>query len=120
MAALLPYIIVGFLAGAVSGLIGIGGGVLIVPTLVLAFGFTQHNAQGTTLAMLIPPIGLLAAWTYYKNGFVNFKVAMILCIGFFVGSYLGANAASVIPTKILEKMFGVALLLISIKMLFWR
>ena len=120
MTEILLYALVGLLAGTISGLIGIGGGVLIVPALIFGFGFSQHNAQGTTLAMLVPPIGVLAAWAYYQGGFVNMKVAAILCIGFFLGGYLGANVATSIPTKMLEKVFGAVLLLISLKMLFRR
>ena len=71
----LLYILLGLLAGVLSGLIGIGGGVIIVPSLIFLFGFSQLEAQGTTLGLLIPPIGILAAWTYYQQGYVNFKVA---------------------------------------------
>ncbi|MEM7592613.1 MAG: TSUP family transporter, partial [Cyanobacteria bacterium P01_A01_bin.83] len=67
----LLYIILGLFAGILSGLIGIGGGVMIVPSLVFLFGFSQQEAQGTTLGLLVPPIGILAAWTYYQQGYVN-------------------------------------------------
>ena len=80
-----PYILLGLVAGVLSGLIGIGGGIIIVPALVLLFGMTQHNAQGTTLALLIPPIGILAAWTYYKAGYVDIRVAALVAFGFFAG-----------------------------------
>jgi uncharacterized membrane protein YfcA len=91
----------------------------VIPALVYFFKMTQHQAQGTTLAMMVPPIGLLAAWTYYRNGHVDLKIAGLMCIGFFVGGLFGAELANSIPTKQLEKAFGVALLLISLKIL-WK
>lgn len=120
MNEILSYIFLGLIAGFFSGLIGIGGGLIIVPALVLLYGFSQHQAQGTTLALMVPPIGLLAAWIYYKNGFVDLKVASVICIGFFFGGLLGAKFATHLPVNILEKVFGVALFLVSIKMIFLR
>lgn len=114
------YILLGLLAGALSGVIGISGGVIIVPALVFLFGMTQHNAQGTTLALLIPPIGILAAWTYYKAGYVDLKVAALVAIGFFAGSFLGARIAIHLSETMLERIFGFALLLIALKMILAR
>jgi uncharacterized protein len=114
------YVILGFAGGVLSGLIGIGGGVLIVPALVYLFGFTQHKAQGTTLAMLVPPIGILAAWVYYKQGAADIKIAALLVVGFFFGGLLGARIAVGLPNATLERVFGVALLLISLKMILSR
>lgn len=111
------YILVGLAAGIVSGTIGIGGGIIIVPSLIYLFGFPQHLAQGTTLAMLIPPIGILAAMSYYKHGHVNMLVAALLCIGFVFGGYLGAKLAAGIPEMMLRKVFGVCLLAISVYMI---
>ena len=111
------YLLLGLVTGILSGLFGIGGAIIIVPTFVLLFGLSQHTAQGTTLALMVPPIGLLAAWTYYKQGFVDFKIAAFVCIGFFVGGLLGAKFAIQIPDQILRKMFGVLLLLVSLKMI---
>ena len=113
-------ILLGLIAGAFSGLIGVGGGTIIVPALVLLFGFSQHMAQGTTLALLIPPIGLLAAFTYYKAGFVDLQTAGLICFGFFFGGLLGARLATGLSSVVLEKIFGIALLLISLKMIFAR
>jgi uncharacterized membrane protein YfcA len=79
----LLYLLLGLVAGIISGLIGIGGGTIIVPVLVFFFGLSQHQAQGTTLALLVPPIGFLAAWTYYKQGYVNLQIAAFICLGFF-------------------------------------
>jgi uncharacterized membrane protein YfcA len=120
MTTMLLYVLLGLVAGALSGLIGIGGGVIIVPALVFLFGFSQHNAQGTTLALLIPPIGILAAWMYYRQGYVDMKIAGLICLGFFFGSFLGAKIATGIPNIVLERIFGVALLLIALKMIFVR
>ncbi|MBN2283407.1 MAG: sulfite exporter TauE/SafE family protein [Deltaproteobacteria bacterium] len=114
------YIMLGFAAGALSGLIGIGGGVIIVPALVFLFGLSQHQAQGTTLALMIPPIGILAAWAYYRQGFVDMRIAVLICAGFVVGSFLGAKLATELSSTVLEKVFGVALLFISLKMIFTR
>jgi uncharacterized membrane protein YfcA len=111
------YLLLGFAAGVLSGLIGVGGGVIIVPALVLLFGFTQHQAQGTTLALLIPPIGILAAWIYYQQGYVDVKIAAVICIGFFFGSFLGARVATALSNVMLERVFGIALLFISLKMI---
>lgn len=114
----LLYILLGLVAGALSGLIGIGGGIIIVPALIFIFGFTQHQAQGTTLALMVPPIGLLAAWAYYTQGYVDLKVAAWVCAGFLVGGWFGAKFATSLPTAVLQKVFGGALLLVSLKMLF--
>ena len=120
MSEIILYIIVGLLAGIISGLIGIGGGVIIVPTLIYLFGLTQHQAQGTTLALMVPPIGLLAAWTYYKHGYVNLPIAVFVCIGFFVGGLLGAKYAVAIPDELLRKIFGIAMLLIALHIIFMK
>jgi hypothetical protein len=112
------YLLLGLVAGTFSGLIGIGGGTIIVPALVFLFGLSQHQAQGTTLALLVPPIGFLAAWTYYKQGYVDLKIASLICIGFFLGGLLGAKLATKLSNVVLERVFGVALLLISLKMIF--
>ncbi|MGA1979926.1 MAG: sulfite exporter TauE/SafE family protein [Sedimentisphaerales bacterium] len=111
------YILLGVVAGILSGLIGIGGGIIIVPALVLLFGLSQHSAQGTTLALMVPPIGLLAAWAYYKQGFVDLKIAAFVCLGFFIGGLLGAKFALGVPGTILKKIFGAVLLFVSLKMI---
>lgn len=120
MTNILLYVLLGLTAGVLSGLIGIGGGVIIVPALIIFFGLSQHQAQGTTLALLIPPVGILAAWTYYKQGYVNLEIAGFMCIGFLVGSFLGAKMATTLSNIVLERIFGVALLLIAFKMLFTK
>lgn len=112
------YILLGLVAGVLSGLIGIGGGIIVVPALVFLFGFSQHEAQGTTIALMVPPIGILAAWAYYNQGLVDLRAAALICAGFLLGGYFGAKLAIPLPRIYLEKFFGIALLLISLKMLF--
>jgi hypothetical protein len=117
MTQIFLYVLLGLVAGTFSGLIGIGGGTIIVPALVFLFGLSQHLAQGTTLALLVPPIGFLAAWTYYKQGYVDLRIAALICLGFFFGGLLGAKLATKLPNIVLERVFGVALLLIALKMI---
>lgn len=110
-------LVLGALAGAASGLIGIGGGIIIVPALVLLFGYSQQVAQGTTLALMVPPLGALAAWTYYRRGYVDLKVAGVVCLGFVAGSILGAGLAVRLPAEILARMFGAILVTVGLRML---
>jgi len=120
MGNIIPYLLLGLAAGILSGLVGIGGGILIVPALVFLFGFSQQQAQGTTLALLVPPIGILAAWTYYKQGFVDVKVAALIAAGFIIGSLIGARFVTGLPNSTLEKVFGTFLVLIGLKMVFGK
>jgi hypothetical protein len=120
MTNILLYLLLGLVVGIFSGLIGIDGGVILVPALIFFFGLSQHQAQGTTLALMVPPIELLAAWTYYKQGYVDLKIAVFICIGFFCGGLLGAKLAIGLSNEILTKVFGIILLLIAIKMIFTK
>ena len=113
----LSFVVVGIVAGILSGILGIGGAVFVIPVLVYMYGWSQHMAQGTTLGMLIPPIGLLAAWQYYQAGNMNLKVAGILCLGFFAGGYLGGAVVNHISDEVLRKVFGVFLFLVSLRMI---
>jgi len=117
MLNIILFLLLGLAAGVLSGLIGIGGGIIVVPALIFLAGMSQQMAQGTTLGMLLPPIGILAVWTYFDRGFVDVKVAALLCAGFVLGGWLGAKVATSIPAVALQKVFGVALLLISVKMI---
>jgi len=113
----LGYGLLGALAGVVSGLFGIGGAIVIVPVLVLLFKFSQHQAQGTSLATLLLPIGLLAAWRYYSAGHVNVRAAAVMAVCFFFGGLLGAVLAEKINEIWLQRSFGVFLLIIAVKMI---
>ena len=113
----IEFIILGLVGGVASGLLGIGGAVVIIPVLVYIFGWQQHLAQGTTLAMLLPPIGIMAVLRYYNAGNIDLKVAGLLCIGFLFGGWLGAVIANELPADTLRKVFGVFLLVISLKMI---
>ncbi len=110
------YVLIGLGAGVLSGLVGVGGGIVIVPALVLLFGFTQHRAQGTTLATLVPPIGLLAAWQYYRQGDVDIKVALLIAAGFVAGGFFGAEIATTLSSPVLTRVFAVVLVAIGTRM----
>jgi len=110
-------LLLGLITGTLSGLFGIGGAIIIIPALVLLFGLTQHMAQGTTLALMVPPIGLLAAWTYYNNHYVDLKIAIFICLGFFFGGLIGAKLAIQIPELMLRRLFGFFLLLVALRMI---
>ncbi len=114
------FIVLGLAAGVLAGLAGVGGGIIIVPLLVFAFGFTQHMAQGTSLAVLIPPVGLLAMLKYYKAGDVNLKAAALIAAGILIGSVFGAKLALDLPQATLKKIFGVVLLLASMRYLLMK
>lgn len=111
-------VIAGFGIGILGGLFGVGGAEMFIPLMVYGFGMSQHRAQGTSLALLLPPLGLLAALRYYKAGYVDFGLAGLLALGFFLGAPLGAMAATSVHPDALRKVFGVQLLLISLHMIF--
>lgn len=110
-------ILIGLLAGIFSGLIGIGGALIIIPALIFILHMDQYTAQGTSLAIMLPPIGLLAAYNYYKAGALNLQYALIIAAAFFVGGYLGSKFAVSIPIETLRKIFAIVLIAIAIKML---
>jgi len=111
-------ILIGVAAGMLSGLVGIGGGLVIVPALVYFLGFSQHTAQGTSLAMILLPVGIFAVMFYYKQGHVDLKVVWLLAVGFIIGSIAGSKVALNLPQETIKKMFAVLMILIAIKMLF--
>lgn len=113
---ILVYIILGLVAGVLSGFLGIGGGVIIIPILVYVFGLTQHQAQGTSLAALLPPIGLLAFLKYYYSGHADLKIGLLIAAGFFFGGLLGAIFAQPIPDITLKRIFGIFLIIVAIRM----
>jgi uncharacterized protein len=116
-----PYhlIALGMGAGALAGLLGIGGAIVIIPILVLVFGMTQQQAQGTTMAFLTLPVGILGAYVYYERGLVNVSWALLLTAGFVVGSFVGARIATTLSNELLQKIFGVVLIVLGIRMAFF-
>jgi uncharacterized membrane protein YfcA len=117
MSTLLILLCVGLAGGLLSGLVGIGGGIIIVPVLVYFLGFTQHMAQGTTLFMFLFPVGILGVMNYYKEGFVDWKAAAVIAITFIAGSYFGSKIAISLDQQMIKKIFGVTIILLGIKML---
>jgi len=115
---LLLLIVIGIITGFMAGMLGIGGAIIMIPALVFFLGLTQQMAQGTSLAVMLPPIGIIAAYNYYQAGQVNLKFALILAATFLIGSYFGSKLAINIPQPVLKKIFGVLLLLVAAKMLF--
>jgi uncharacterized membrane protein YfcA len=114
---ILSLILIGILAGVLSGLVGVGGGIIMVPLLVMFFGFNQHQAQGTSLAVLAVPVTAVAVFNYYKEGQINLKYAAIIAVFFVVGSIFGSKFALTLDQKLLKKIFAVVLLVIAGKML---
>jgi uncharacterized protein len=110
-------LLTGLLAGILGGLLGIGGGIIIIPALVYVLGYSQQQAQGTSLAMLLPPIGILAFLNYYKAGFVDLKAAGIMIVMFIIGSYFSSKYVVILPEYIIKKIFGGFLLVYAIKLL---
>lgn len=111
-------IIIGLLAGLLSGLIGVGGGILMIPLLILCLGFSQHQAQGTALFAMLPPIGILAALNYYNKGFVKWEYAAVIALTFVVGGYFGSKLSVSLPVQTVRRVFGVIMLIGAIKLLF--
>lgn len=110
-------ILIGILAGVLSGLVGVGGGIIMVPLLVMFFSFNQHEAQGTSLAVLAVPVTAVAVFNYYKEGQINLKYAAIIAVFFVLGSIVGSKFALTLDQKVLKKIFAVVLLIIAGKML---
>jgi hypothetical protein len=118
--SILLLLLVGLAAGFLSGMVGIGGGILIVPALVYFFGFSQHKAQGTTLFLFVLPVGILGAYNYYKSGNIDIKTALIICASFVFGSYFGSKLTLGIDQLTVKRIFATVILLISLKMLWGK
>lgn len=116
MSTIIFLAIIGLLAGFLSGVLGIGGGVIMVPLLLL-IGFTQHQAQGTSLAAMLPPVTLLAVLQYSKEGHVDWKLALVISATFIIGGLFGSKIAIAIDEKLLKRIFGILMLCISLKMI---
>ena len=113
-------LLLGLVAGILSGLVGIGGGIVIVPALVYFLGFSQHSAQGTVLFMFLFPIGILGVYNYYQAGYIDWKTAGIIAFTFFVGSYFGSRISIAIDQNLMKRVFGIIIFLISLKMIFGK
>lgn len=113
-------LIIGLLAGVLSGIMGVGGGVVMIPLMIVILGYSQHEAQGTSLAVLVIPVTFLAAYNYYTEGYVNWKFAIIIALGFIVGGYLGSKYAVSINQSLLKKIFSVILIVAALKMFFGK
>jgi uncharacterized protein len=113
----LLFVLLGLIAGIFGGIMGLGGGIIIIPALVYLFGFSQHQAQGTSLAVMVPPITLLAAWQYYAKGQVKLDMAGFICLGFIVGGMVGANFAQGVSDPMLKRIFGGVLLFVSMRII---
>jgi uncharacterized membrane protein YfcA len=116
--AILLLVTIGLVAGGLGGMIGLGGGIILIPALILIMNLDQQTAQGTSIAVMLPPIGLFAVYNYYKAGYVNTKYAMIIAAAFMVGGYFGSLLALKISPDIMRKVFSVLLVLIAVKMFF--
>jgi len=120
---ILTLIIIGLLAGVLSGLVGVGGGIIMVPLFVLVLGLTQHNAQGLSLAVMLPPVTFLAVYNYHTagdGGNIDWRIALTVSILFIIGGFLGSKLALQIDQRILKKIFGVFMLLVAIKLIFTK
>lgn len=112
-------LIIGLSAGVLGGLVGIGGGIIIVPGLIYLLAFSQKEAQGTSLGILLLPIGILGVWQYYKAGYVDMRVVWLVAIGFLAGSYFGSKIALALPQETVKKIFAILMIVVAIKMIFF-
>jgi uncharacterized protein len=120
MMEIIILLLIGLAAGLASGILGIGGGILVIPALVYFLNYSQKAAQGTSLGLLLPPIGLLAVLNYYNAGYVNLKAAGIMIITFLIGSYFSSKFAINLPEGIIKKVFAVFLLFYAVKLFFGK
>lgn len=120
MGLILILVLIGLLAGLLSGLVGVGGGIIIVPALIFLLGFTQHQAQGTSLGLLLLPVGILAVINYYQKGFIDIKVVAIMSIAFILGGWLGSKISLALPGELVKKIFAILLFYTGIKMMGWE
>ncbi|WP_317038958.1 sulfite exporter TauE/SafE family protein [Urechidicola croceus] len=118
-ATIILLIIIGLSAGILSGLVGVGGGIIMVPMFVIFLGLTQHNAQGMSLAVMLPPVTFLAVYNYHKAGEVDWKLALIASALFIIGGFIGSKLALKIDQLVLKKIFGFMMLIVAIKLIFF-
>ena len=112
-------IIIGLAAGILSGLFGVGGGIIIVPALIFFLGMSQHEAQGTSLGLMLLPIGVLAAYNYFQTGNLDVKAGLIIALTFVIGGYFGSKIALGIDEVMLKRIFGVMMLVVALKLIFF-
>jgi len=120
---IITLVFIGLIAGILSGLVGVGGGIIMVPLFVLVLGLTQHNAQGLSLAVMLPPVTFLAVYNYHtagNGGNIDWRIAVTVSILFVIGGFLGSKLALQIDQRILKKVFGVFMLLVAIKLIFTK
>lgn len=120
LSTLLILVVIGVMAGMLSGFVGVGGGIIIVPALMWALGYTQHQATGTSLAVLLLPVGVLAVWNYYKAGNVNWLAALVIGVGFVAGAYFSSTYALTLPPGTVKKVFGGVMIIAAIKLIFGK
>ena len=114
----MPFVVLGLIVGGLSGMLGLGGGIFLVPALIFVFHFTPPQAQGTSLAVLIPPIGLFAALEYYRKGLIEFGVVGLICLGFALGASIGAFFVDRIPVALMRRLLGFFMFFIALQMVF--
>jgi uncharacterized protein len=120
LSTIIILVLIGLMAGVFSGIFGVGGAVVMIPALVYFLGVDQHTAQGTSLAIMLPPIGLFAAYNYYKAGQVNVWYAVIIAVTFMVGGYFGSKIALSLPEHLMKKIFAVFLVLVALRLFFTK
>ena len=120
LTTVLILVIIGILGGFLSGLMGVGGGIIMIPMLIFFLSFSQQQAQGTSLAVLAVPVTALAAYQYYKEGNIKWEYALIMAVFFVAGGYLGSKLAITLDQKTLQRIFGVIMLIISMKLIFTK
>lgn len=118
ISVILILVLIGLAAGVFGGMVGLGGGVIMIPAMIYFLGMGQQAAQGTSLAVMIPPIGILAVMNYYKAGQINLKYALIIAAAFIIGAYFGSKVALNIPVSTMRKIFAFAMILLAVNMLF--
>ena len=121
ISTIITLIIIGLLAGVLSGLVGVGGGIIMVPLFVIFLGLTQHNAQGLSLAVMLPPVTFLAVYNYHtagSGGNIDWRIALTVSVLFIIGGFLGSKLALQIDQRILKKVFGFFMLIVAVKLIF--
>tara|TARA_R110001583_G_scaffold4351_5_gene25302 strand:+ start:37827 stop:38216 length:390 start_codon:yes stop_codon:yes gene_type:complete len=120
---IITLIIIGLLAGILSGLVGVGGGIIMVPLFVILLRLTQHNAQGLSLAVMLPPVTFLAVYNYHTagdGGNIDWRVAIIVSVLFIIGGFIGSKISLQIDQRMLKKIFGFFMLIVAIKLIFTK